>query len=274
MSALALLAAGLGAEVGGSDLRPSRFTPLLEAAGHRRRDRRAAGRERAGRRGGRLLDGSAAGNLEVAVAGRLLHRGELLAEIVAARPSIVVGGTHGKTTTAAMIAFCLAGARAATRRSSSAREVPQLGGNARAGEGWLVTEGDEADRSIELLRPTIAVLTNVDFDHHTMFASRAEVEQLFERWLVGAGKVVRGDELEPVDVELAVPGLHNRRNAAAALAALELVGVAPDRGAAAFSPRTRARATASSCTARQAASRWSATTGTTRPRSGDDRNGP
>ena len=103
--------------------------------------------------------------------------------------------------------------------------VPQLGGNARAGEGWLVAEGDESDRTLELLRPEIGVLTNVDLDHHATFASRAEVEELFERWLAACPKAVRGDELEPVDLELAVPGEHNRRNAAAALAALELAGV-------------------------------------------------
>jgi UDP-N-acetylmuramate--alanine ligase len=94
-----------------------------------------------------------------------------------------------------------------------------------------VTEGDEADRSIELLRPAIGVLTNVDFDHHVAFASLAEVEEFFERWVAGAGEVVRGDALEPVDFELAAPGEHNRRNAAAALAALELAGVSRDAAA-------------------------------------------
>ena len=140
-------------------------------------------------------------NVEVAAADRRLHRGELLAEIVASRRAIVVGGTHGKTTTASMIAFCLQelGQDPAFVLGT---EVPQLGGNASAGEGWLVTEGDEADRSIELLRPAIAVLTNVDFDHHVAFASLTEVEEFFERWVAGAGEVVRGDELEPVDFEL------------------------------------------------------------------------
>jgi UDP-N-acetylmuramate--alanine ligase len=110
--------------------------------------------------------------------------------------------------------------------------VPQLSGNARAGKGrWLVTEGDEADRSIELLRPTIAVLTNVDFDHHSTFASRAEVESLFEQWVTRAGKVVRGAELEPIEFELGVPGEHNRENAAAALAALELAGIPREESA-------------------------------------------
>jgi UDP-N-acetylmuramate--alanine ligase len=69
-------------------------------------------------------------------------------------------------------------------------------------------------------------VTNVDLDHHSEFASRAEVEQLFDRWLANVPEVVRADELDPVDFELAVPGEHNRRNAAAALAALELAGVA------------------------------------------------
>jgi UDP-N-acetylmuramate--alanine ligase len=103
-------------------------------------------------------------------------------------------------------------------------EVPQLGGNAAAGAGWLVVEGDESDGTIERLRPRVAVVTNVELDHHSTFASLAEVEALFERWLAHVPDVVRGP-FEELDVELAVPGAHNRRNAAAALAALELAGV-------------------------------------------------
>jgi UDP-N-acetylmuramate--alanine ligase len=69
------------------------------------------------------------------------------------------------------------------------------------------------------------VLLNVDLDHHTTFGSRAEVEALFERWLAHVPHVVRAEELEPVTLPLAVPGKHNRCNAAAALAALELADV-------------------------------------------------
>jgi UDP-N-acetylmuramate--alanine ligase len=103
-------------------------------------------------------------------------------------------------------------------------EVPQLGGNAGAGSGWLVVEGDESDRSVFSLRPEIAVLLNVDLDHHTEFGSRGELEEELERWLAGVPSVVRGADLDPVAFALAVPGEHNRRNAAAALAALELAG--------------------------------------------------
>jgi UDP-N-acetylmuramate--alanine ligase len=156
-------------------------------------------------------------------------RSELLAELVALQRSIVVAGAHGKTTTAAMIAYCL------DRLGDDPAfliggDVPQLGGNARSGAGWLVVEGDESDRTISALRSEIAVLTNVDLDHHSEFASRAEVEALFELWLRAAAHAIRGDELEPLDRPLAVAGEHNRRNAAAALAAVEAAGY--DRAAA------------------------------------------
>jgi UDP-N-acetylmuramate--alanine ligase len=157
-------------------------------------------------------------------------RAELLGELVSLQRSIVVAGAHGKTTTAAMIAFCLdrLGDDPAFLLGG---EVSQLGGNARVGGGWLVVEGDESDRTIASLRPEIAVVTNIDLDHHTEFASYAEVESLFVDWLAAAGNGVRGDELEPVDFELAVPGEHNRRNAAVALAAIELAGRSRDEAA-------------------------------------------
>jgi UDP-N-acetylmuramate--alanine ligase len=155
-------------------------------------------------------------------------RADFLAELVARQRSIVVAGAHGKTTTAAMIAFCLdrLGDNPAFLIGG---DVPQLGGNARAGSGWLVVEGDESDRTIAALRPEIAVLTNVDLDHHSEFASRGEVEALFDEWLATAPHAVRGNELPPLDLELAVAGEHNRHNAAVALAALELAGVERDR---------------------------------------------
>ena len=171
--------------------------------------------------------------VSTAFAGRVegRPRADLLAELVTQRRTIVVAGAHGKTTTSAMIAFCLdrLGLEPAFLIGG---DVPQLGGNARVGSGWLVVEGDESDRSVAALRPEIAVLLNVDLDHHTTFGSRAEVEAFFEDWLREVPQVVRAEELAPVELDLTVPGKHNRSNAAAALAALELAGV----------PRARAEA--------------------------------
>jgi UDP-N-acetylmuramate--alanine ligase len=146
---------------------------------------------------------------------------------VALRDSIVVAGAHGKTTTSAMIAYVLQqlGRDPAYAIGGS---VPQLGGNARAGAGWFVVEGDESDRTVAALRPQIAVVLNVELDHHAEFGSLAELCGLFEEWVAHVPHVVRAEELEPLDGGLAVRGDHNRRNAAAAVAALELAGVSRD----------------------------------------------
>jgi UDP-N-acetylmuramate--alanine ligase len=162
-------------------------------------------------------------------------RAEFLAELVAARPTIVVGGAHGKTTTAAMIAYALR----ETGRDPAwivGGVVPQLGGNAGPGSGWLVVEGDESDRSIGRLAPRIAAITNVELDHHAAYASEAELREFLGAWLATVPQVVRAWELEPVEIALALPGAHNRANAALALAALELAGVPRDEAEA---PLTR-----------------------------------
>ena len=213
LSAYAFLARAWGAEVGGWDRNE---TPYLATLGGVEVQ---LGVEPVLREGWETV-------VSTAYAGRVQgrSRAEFLAELVSLRRSIVVSGAHGKTTTSGMIAFVLAelGHDPAWLVGG---ELPQLGGNAGAGEGWLVVEGDESDRTVEALRPEIAVVTNVELDHHATFASDAEVHELFDRWLAEVPRVVRGWELDPVGFELAVPGEHNRRNAATALAALELAGV-------------------------------------------------
>jgi UDP-N-acetylmuramate--alanine ligase len=219
MSAYALLAHAWGAEVAGWDRNE---TPYLEAV------REAGIPVEVGGEPEPLEGWDVYVSSAYPYPGR--SRADLLSELVSLRRSLVVAGAHGKTTTAGMIAFCLdrLGHDPAFLIGGT---IPQLDANAQAGSGWLVVEGDESDRTIERLRPEIAVVTNVDFDHHTTFSSAAELEELFERWLADVPQVVRGDELDPVDFELAVPGEHNRRNAACALAALDLVGVSREEAA-------------------------------------------
>ena len=152
-----------------------------------------------------------------------LRRKDFLRELVAARPTIAVAGSHGKGTTAALIAFALR----ETGRDPAwliGAPVPQLGSNAGFGGGYLVVEADESDHTAFALAPEIAVVTNLELDHHTEFASAAELEHDFDQWLADIPHVVR--DAPPFDGELALPGAHNRSNAGAALAALELAGVA------------------------------------------------
>jgi UDP-N-acetylmuramate--alanine ligase len=216
MSGYAILAKAWGAEVSGWDRRE---TPYLR--GVRRAGIPVEVSEQAP-----APPADAEAFVSTAFAGRIEggSREELLVELVSLADSIVVAGAHGKTTTAAMIAFVLDG----LGRDPSyliGGDIPQLGGNARAGSGWLVVEGDESDRSLFALPATIAVVTNVELDHHATFASEAELEEAFERWTDGIETVIRGRDLEPVDFPLAVPGEHNRQNAACALAALEEAGI-------------------------------------------------
>lgn len=159
-----------------------------------------------------------------------LRRAEFLRELVGSRPAIVVGGTHGKGTTAAMIAFAL-------RETGNdpawliGAPVPQLGSNAGFGGGYLVVEADESDRTVFSLPAEIAVVTNIELDHHSEFSSVGELESEFERWTKTVEHVVR--DAPPYAGALLVPGEHNRRNAGAALAALEFAGVSrADAGAA------------------------------------------
>ncbi len=215
LSAYAFLARAWGAEVRGWDRGETPYLRALEGV------RVDLGGEPAPPEGWETVVSTAFPGL---VSGQ--SRAGFLAELVSLVPgrSLVVSGAHGKTTTTAMIAFVLH----ELGHDPSwlvGGEVPQLGGNAGAGDGWLVVEGDESDRTVEALRPEIAVVTNVELDHHATFASVAELEELFDRWLADAPRAVRGWELEPVSFDLAVPGEHNRRNAATALAALELAGV-------------------------------------------------
>ena len=119
-----------------------------------------------------------------------LRRKEFLRELVSARRSIVVSGTHGKGTTAAMIAFALRETGADPAWLIGA-PVPQLGSNAGFGPGYLVVEADESDRTVFELPAEIAVITNLELDHHTEYASLAELESAFDEWLAGVPHVVR-----------------------------------------------------------------------------------
>jgi UDP-N-acetylmuramate--alanine ligase len=219
LSGYALVAQAWGAEVAGWDRVETPYLPNVRDAGI---PVELAPEPVAARAGWEAV-------VSTAFAGRVpgRTRAEFLAELVALQRSIVVAGAHGKTTTAAMIAFALD--RLGLDPSFLiGGEVPQLGGNARAGTGWLVVEGDESDRTVAALQPEIAVVTNVDLDHHTEFASRADVADLFDAWLGGMRHVVRGETLPPARFELAVRGEHNRKNAAAAVEALVLAGVERD----------------------------------------------
>jgi UDP-N-acetylmuramate--alanine ligase len=253
MSGLALVCARLGATVSGSDRAESSYMGRLREAGLEP----SVGHDAANLpEGAEVVVSTAIGddNPELALARERgiepIHRGQLLAELCAEKRLIAIAGTHGKTTTTAMTVWALRqiGADPAFFVGG---EVPGLGpdgGAANAGWGdgeWVVAEADESDASFLRLRPEVAVVTNVEMDHHSRWGSLAELHEAFVAFAGPArGLVVpadeeigwlseKGDEVlgfdgrspGPEDLALAVPGEHNRRNARAALAAIQLAGL-------------------------------------------------
>jgi UDP-N-acetylmuramate--alanine ligase len=110
-------------------------------------------------------------NPECLAAARLgipvLHRGEMLARLLAAHRGIAVCGTHGKTTTTAMTHAVLRGGGIDAGLVLGGIDV-SLGRNAYdGGSAWFLTEADESDGSFALLEPAMAIVTNIENDHLT-----------------------------------------------------------------------------------------------------------
>jgi UDP-N-acetylmuramate--alanine ligase len=124
---------------------------------------------------------------------RVVKYAELLGEVMAERQGVAVAGTHGKSTTTAMTAFAL------TRLGADPSwvvggTVPQLGGGSHSGGGEMfVAEACEYDRSFHNLKPTIAIITNVDADHLDVYGSLAGIEESFRhfaRLVPATGRII------------------------------------------------------------------------------------
>ena len=127
----------------------------------------------------------------------VLRRGQLLGAIAARRRTIAVAGTHGKTTTTAMLATALGGAG----HRPSFVVGGSLGGMATgarwdSGE-WLVVEADESDGTFLDLPVDVAVVTSVAPDHLDHWGDLATLEAAFGRFLAGARRSVVCADDEP-----------------------------------------------------------------------------
>lgn len=109
----------------------------------------------------------------------LVSRGEFSAWIANGKQSIVVAGTHGKTTTTALIAeLLLQDEQDPTLLMGGI--LKRTSSNSRLGKGrWIVLESDESDASFLLLHPDIAVITNIEDDHLDYYGSRTNLYTAF-----------------------------------------------------------------------------------------------
>jgi UDP-N-acetylmuramate--alanine ligase len=241
MSGLALVCAELGASVTGSDRSESSYMERLRVAGIDP----VVGHDAANLpEGAEVVVSTAIGadNPELALARERgvepIHRGALLAELCAEKRLIAVAGTHGKTTTTAMLVWALRGL-GVDPAFFVGGEVPGLGADgvaANAGWGtgeWVIAEADESDGSFLDLKPEIAVVTNIEMDHHSRWGSIAELRAAFDEFTAGARVVVRPEETD-LEIELAVPGHHNLLNARGAVLAAAAAGFGSSAVAAAL----------------------------------------
>jgi UDP-N-acetylmuramate--alanine ligase len=183
MSGIAELLANLGYEVSGSDAKRSEVTARLDSVVRVR-----------------VFEGHAAENLgdadvvvvssavrptnpEVVEAQRrgipVIPRAEMLAELMRLKFAVAVAGAHGKTTTTSMIAVVLERA-GLDPTAVIGGKLSAFGSNARLGRGeYMVAEADESDRSFLMLWPSIAVITNIDYEHMESYGSFEDLQQAF-----------------------------------------------------------------------------------------------
>ena len=195
----------------------------------------------------------------------ILHRADLLAELMGDHRGLAVAGAHGKSTTSGMLVTALG-----TPSACVGATIPGGGGTGAVwGDGpWFVAEADESDRSLLKLHPTAAIVLNVDHDHHATYATIDEVEAVFATFVAALpvdGVLIVGPEQRarklasaarcpvqtvgadasdtwrivrertttivgpdgPVVLDLAVPGRHNVENATSALALAAWCGIDP-----------------------------------------------
>jgi UDP-N-acetylmuramate--alanine ligase len=112
----------------------------------------------------------------------VLKRADFLGQLMTGRAGVAVAGTHGKTTTTGLIAFALD--RAGLDPTFIVGGLlMDYGSNARAGQGPFVIEADEYDRMFLGLRPTVAVVTNVEHDHPDCYPTLAELQTAFRAFV-------------------------------------------------------------------------------------------
>uniref|UniRef100_A0A831ZYA5 UDP-N-acetylmuramate--L-alanine ligase n=1 Tax=Desulfacinum infernum TaxID=35837 RepID=A0A831ZYA5_9BACT len=187
MSGIAELLLNLGYRVSGSDLRESDVTRRLRALGASvhigHHESHVQGADVV------VLSSAVAENNPEVVAARkmgkvpVIRRAEMLAELMRLKYAVLVAGAHGKTTTTSMVATVLArGGLDPTVVIGG--KLNAWGTNAKLGGGdFVVAEADESDGTFLLLSPTIAVVTNIDWEHVDFYRDVDHIRETFLQFI-------------------------------------------------------------------------------------------
>ena len=199
MNAIALVLAGMGHDVSGSDIRDSIVVDRLRAAGVTV----TIGHDRALVHGMDAVTGSSAipdRNIELSEARETgvttLRRAGMLASICAQAKSLAVAGTHGKTTTSSMLMAILdeAGMKPSFLIGGDLNDMGT--GAAWSGSEWLVVEADESDGTFLELPLFGTIVTNIEADHLDHFGTLDAIIDGFDHYLaqIPGPKVVCADD--------------------------------------------------------------------------------
>lgn len=229
MCGIAEILLSLDFQVSGSDVRPSASTRRLESLGAQIFVGHHA--EQVGEADVVIYSSAVQReNPEVAEALRrgipVIRRAEMLGELMRLKFSIAVAGSHGKTTTTAMVATILAAAGWDPTVIIGGR-LRHLDGNARLGASrYLVAEADESDGSFTTLFPGVAVVTNIDREHLDFYKDLDAIKDYFMQFLhrlpfYGAA-VLNFDDPEVQDI---IPKVGKRIFTYGTLPNADLVGV-------------------------------------------------
>jgi UDP-N-acetylmuramate--alanine ligase len=186
MSGIAEVMLNLGYEVSGSDIRENPNAQRLAKRGakifigHKAENIEGAGA---------LVISSAikGGNPEVdaarALAIPVVRRADMLAELIRLKWTVAIAGTHGKTTTTSMVAALLDGV-GVDPTVINGGVINAYGSNAKLGGGqWMVVEADESDGTFTKLRPTVAIVTNIDPEHMDHYGSMDALRKGFDTFV-------------------------------------------------------------------------------------------
>ncbi|MFD7238934.1 UDP-N-acetylmuramate--L-alanine ligase [Streptomyces syringium] len=187
MSGIAKILTQRGARVAGSDAKDSATAEALRDLGATVHIGHAAGHLAEDATCVVVSSAIRADNPELAAAAErgipVVHRSDALAGLMEGLRPIAVAGTHGKTTTTSMLAVSL-DALGLDPSYAIGGDLDAPGSNARHGAGEIfVAEADESDRSFHKYAPEVAIILNVELDHHANYASMDEIYESFETFV-------------------------------------------------------------------------------------------
>lgn len=157
----------------------------------------------------------------------IMSYAEFLGKLAENFTTIAVTGTHGKSTTTAMVGKVLeavgldptvvVGTRVPGWELGNVR-VGQVSPSTGSGNNLLVLEACEYKANHLFIKPNIGVITNVEMDHPDFYRDLNHVQELMDKFADGCEKVIWVEKESVPDIELKVPGMYNKKNAAGALA--------------------------------------------------------